>query len=218
MADYPDWVLKYKTKGIYIKKTKSGYSLYRGHSERIEGKKYPILKCDEYLGIVTEKDGLIPSRPPVKPKLLVRTYGLEYMAESCCSILRLPLRKKGQDEKYIYSHALLSFQREDNVFLYASSILSLWYGDSDYGRKPTFEEEQTIERLRKQIRAKFVCSFGEEWKEAVGLLGAIYAVFVNERWVLSEVPSSLERILREHNLELRMEEKVDYGWKEKRTD
>jgi len=60
MAMYPDWLMKYKTKGIYVKKTKSGYSLYRGHSERIPGKNYPVFKCDEYLGIVTEKDGLIP--------------------------------------------------------------------------------------------------------------------------------------------------------------
>ena len=211
MADYPDWVLKYKTKGIYIKKTKSGYALYRGHSERIEGKKYPVLKCDEYLGVVTEEDGLIPSRPPVKPRLLVRTYGLEYTAERCCSVLRLPLRKKKLDEKYIYSHALLSFQREDNAALYSSSILSLWYGDSDYGRKATYEEEETIERLKKQIRAKFASAFEGDWKEAVALLSSIYAVFVNERWVLSEVPSSLERILSAHNLALKMEEKVEYG-------
>ena len=211
MADYPDWVLKYKTKGIYIKKTKSGYALYRGHSERIEGKKYPVLKCDEYLGVVTEEDGLIPSRPPVKPRLLVRTYGVEYTAERCCSVLRLPLRKKKLDEKYIYSHALLSFQREDNAALYSSSILSLWYGDFDYGRKATFEEEETIERLKKQIRAKFASAFEGDWKEAVALLSSIYAVFVNERWVLSEVPSSLERILSAHNLALKMEEKVEYG-------
>ena len=210
MADYPDWVLKYKTKGIYIKKTKSGYSLYRGHSERIEGKKYPVLKCDEYLGIVTEEDGLIASHPPVKPRLLVRTYGLEYTAERCCRVLRLPLRKKEMDEKYIYSHALLSFQREDNAALYSSSILNLWYGDSDYGRKATYEEKETIERLKKQIRAKFASAFEGDWKEAVGLLSSIYAVFVNERWVLSEVPSSLERILSAHNLVLKMEEKVEY--------
>lgn len=211
MPDYPDWVMKYKTKGIYIKKTKNGYSLYRGHSEREEGKKYPVLKCDEYLGIVTEKDGLIPSRPPVKPKLLVRTYGLEYIAERCCRVLRIPLRKKKLDEKYIYSHALLSFQREDNDTLYKSSIISLWYGELDYGRKATYEEEETIGRLRKQIRAKFASAFGEDWKEAVGMLSSIYAVFVNERWLISEIPSSLDRILSSHNLELKMEEKVEYG-------
>lgn len=211
MADYPDWVMKYKTKGIYIKKTKNGYSLYRGHSERVPGKKYPVLKCDEYLGLVTEKDGLIPSSPPVKPGIKVKTYGLEYIAENCCSILRIPLRKKKMDEKYIYSHALLSFQREDNAFLYDSSIFRLWYGELDYGRKATYEEEATIDRLKKQIRAKFVSALGEDWKEAAGLLSSIYAVFVNERWLLSEVPSTLKGILSSHNLELKMEEKVDYG-------
>jgi hypothetical protein len=69
MPPLPDWVLKYKTKGIYTKKTKHGYALYRGHSERVPGKSYPVFRCDEYLGIVTEQEGLVPSRPPVKPAI-----------------------------------------------------------------------------------------------------------------------------------------------------
>ena len=211
MAAYPDWVMRYKTKGIYIKKTKNGYSLFRGHSEREVGKKYPVLKCDEYLGLVTEKDGLIPSKPPVKPRVMVRTYGVEYIAESCSSILRVPLRKKGQDDILLYSHALLSLWREDNSELYTSSILSLWFGDINYRRKLVYEEEETVRRLSKQIKAKLEKVLGEDVKEAVNLLGTVYAVFVNERWVLSDSSSRLYEILRAHNLELRFEEAINYG-------
>ncbi len=210
MATYPDWVMKYKTKGIYIKKTKSGYSLYRGHSERVPGKKYPVLKCDEYLGLVTEKDGLIPSKPPVKPKVMVRTYGVEYIAETCSSILRVPLRKKGQDDLLLYSHALLSLTRKDNPELYSSSILSLWFGDIDYRKKLTYEEEETVERLRKQIKAKMEKVLGKDVDEALNLLGTVYAVFVNERWLLTDSPSRLDEILRVHNLEIRFEETMNY--------
>lgn len=211
MADYPDWVMKYKTKGIYIKKTKSGYALYRGHSERVPGKKYPVLKCDEYLGLVTEKDGLIPSRPPVKPGVMVRTYGIEYIAEKCSSVLRIPLRKKGQDDVLLYSHALLSLYREDNQELYSASILSLWFKGIDYRRKLTYEEEETVGRLRRQIKAKMEKLLGKECGDATNLLGTVYAVFVNERWVLSEVPSTLGEMLKDHGLELKLEETMNYG-------
>ncbi len=211
MADYPDWVMKYKTKGIYIKKTKNGYSLYRGHSERVEGKKYPVLKCDEYLGLVTEEDGLIPSKPPVKPGVMVKTYGVEYIAENCSSVLRLPLKNKGQDDVLLYSHALLSLWREDNPELYSASILSLWFGDINYKRKLLYEEEETVVRLRKQIKAKLEKVLEKDTVEALNLLGAVYAVFVNERWVLSETTSRLDEILRAHKLELRFEETMNYG-------
>lgn len=211
MPDYPEWVLKYKTKGIYIKKTKNGYSLYRGHSERVAGKKYPVLKCDEYLGLVTEEDGLIPSSPPVKPKVKVRTYGIEYIAEKCSSIVRIPLKKKGQDDLLLYSHALLSLYREDNPELYSSSILGIWFGEKDYERPLTYEEEEIVGRLKKQIKAKLEKSFGKDYESAVSLLGTVYAVFVNERWVLSEASESLEDILRVHSLEIKLEETMNYG-------
>ena len=211
MADYPDWVMKYKEKGIYIKKTKNGYSLYRGHSERVAGKKYPVLKCDEYLGLVTENDGLMPSKPPVKLGVMVRTYGVEHVAEICSSILRVPLRKKGQDALLLYSHALLPLCREDNPELYSASILSLWFGDIGYRRKLTYEEEETVGRLRKQIKAKLEKALGKDSDEAIALLGTVYAVFVNERWVLSDIPSRLDEILRAHSLKLMFEETMNYG-------
>lgn len=88
MPQLPDRVLKYKTKGIYAKKTKTGYALYRGHSERVPGKSYPVFRCDEYLGIVTEQEGLVPSRSPVKAGIRVLRYGFCRVAEASCNVLR----------------------------------------------------------------------------------------------------------------------------------
>jgi len=218
MPDYPEWVLKYKTKGIYIKKTKNGYSLYRGHSERVDGKKYPVLRCDEYLGIVTEEDGLIPSRPPVKKGVAVKTYGIEYIAERCCSVLREPLKRRGLDDALLYAHALLSLGREDNGSLYSMSILSCWHGGDDYLRQLSLEEEETIKRLKRQMKSKLEKVFEEDTEEAVSLLAGVYAVFVNERWVLSDIPERLGEILRMHNQEIRLEEGMSYGRKQGTKD
>ena len=57
MPTLPDWVLRYKTKGIYAKRVKAGYALYRGHSERVEGKAYPAFRCDELFSCTLKYHG-----------------------------------------------------------------------------------------------------------------------------------------------------------------
>ncbi len=52
---YPEWALKFKTKGTILrKKDNISYYLFQAHSERIKEKKYPVLVQDELLGIITE--------------------------------------------------------------------------------------------------------------------------------------------------------------------
>ena len=61
MSNLPDWVLKYKEKGTTIRKINNKYYKYKVHSERREGKSYPVLVQDELLGTITE-DGFVPSK------------------------------------------------------------------------------------------------------------------------------------------------------------
>ena len=60
-TQYPDWVEKYRTKGCTIRKVRNGYGLYKCTSVSVPGLPYPKLK-QEYLGMVTEKDGFIPKK------------------------------------------------------------------------------------------------------------------------------------------------------------
>ena len=55
---YPEWAIKFKTKGTILRKKdeKSSY-LFKVHSERQEGKKYPVLVQDELIGTIS-KDGI----------------------------------------------------------------------------------------------------------------------------------------------------------------
>ena len=56
----PDWVKEYKEKGTTIRKRGNKYYKYKVHSERVEGKSYPVLVQDEFLGIITE-EGFTPA-------------------------------------------------------------------------------------------------------------------------------------------------------------
>jgi len=51
MANYPDWVLKYKKKGTLVQKKRDDlYYFYRVHSRWINDKKRAQLVTDEFLG------------------------------------------------------------------------------------------------------------------------------------------------------------------------
>lgn len=55
----PDFAKPYKTKGHDVRKVRGRYQLFKINSQRIEGKKYPVLK-QEYLGTIDPEKGLIP--------------------------------------------------------------------------------------------------------------------------------------------------------------
>ena len=55
---YPEWAEKYRTEGHTIRKVRDGYGLYRCTSVYVKGA-YP-KSVQEYLGMITEKDGFVP--------------------------------------------------------------------------------------------------------------------------------------------------------------
>ena len=71
---YPEWVEKYRTKGCTIRKVRDGYGLYKCTSVSSPDLPYPKSK-QEYLGMVTEKDGFIPKRTTAANPVYIE-YGL----------------------------------------------------------------------------------------------------------------------------------------------
>ncbi len=57
---YPEWVQKYRTKGMTVKKKGDAYYLYKRTSKRVPGKKYP-QPVDTYVGIITP-EGVLESK------------------------------------------------------------------------------------------------------------------------------------------------------------
>lgn len=75
---YPEWVEKYRKKGVTIRKTKYGYGLYRCTSVYVKGAKYP-RSVQEFLGMVYEDKGFVPKSEKKeyrKPHYL--EYGLSF--------------------------------------------------------------------------------------------------------------------------------------------
>lgn len=74
--NYPDWVEKYRAPGVTIRKTPTGYALYKCTSTYVKGSTPKSVQ--EYLGKVTEKDGFIPkaAKPSSEPVFL--EYGLSH--------------------------------------------------------------------------------------------------------------------------------------------
>jgi len=194
MTNIPDWLKPFKIKGHYTKKTKTGYALYRGHSERVPGKNYPVFKCDEYLGIVTEKDGLIPSTPPVKPNIRVVRYGLFCIAKTPCCMLGNYLQSKGLDRKLIYTHSLLSLEGSVTQISYEGSWLSVKYPELDLSASITSEESVAIERMKVQMMSKLRSVYREDLDRILALAENIYAVYVNGSWHVSVIGEELKSL------------------------
>lgn len=198
MANYPEWLLKYKSKGIYAKKVKEGYALYRGHSERVEGKNYPVFRCDEYLGIVTEEKGLITPTPSVRPGVEVLRLGLYAVSWPICQKLLRYYRQQKMAAELMFVHALLRVEWLDTPDGYRGSWLSRAFPDIDIERPLEKNEASIVERMTKQIRAKIRSKFGEEnGNRIIAQALNVYAVHVNGQWVVSRLPEELETLLRE---------------------
>ena len=74
---YPEWVEKFRAKGITIRKVRNGYGLYRCTSISVPDLPYPKSK-QEYLGMVTEEDGFIPKKSSADHPLYIE-YGLSHL-------------------------------------------------------------------------------------------------------------------------------------------
>ena len=200
MSALPDWVLKHKKKGIYTKKTKTGYALYRGHSERVPGKSYPVFRCDEYLGIVTEKDGLIPSRPPVRPGIVVLRYGVCCVVEASCKVLRTHPKRLGLDADLLFVRAALGLEGRETQHGYEGSWFSILFPALDLDRGLTKEEEQYLPAMRRQVTSKLTDRLGDVFDEMLALASSLYAVHVNGGWHLSELCERLNYLSHTYSI------------------
>lgn len=195
MGQLPDWVLKYKKKGIYARKTKHGYALYRGHSERVKGKAYPVFRCDEYLGIVTEEHGLTPSKPPVKPGITVLRYGMVQVIEAVCAILRKHPQQSGLDADLLFVRAVLDLEGRESPQGYESSYLSQRFPSVDLHQSLDEQHNRALTTMKKQMASKLRDCYGRDREELLDLSSDVYAVHVNESWHLSKVSDRLEELL-----------------------
>lgn len=81
---YPEWVLKYHTKGTTIKKIKDNYYLYKATSKYSKEKGYPV-SIQKYIGKITENGVAEPDRVSFTPgfdKIVLASSLIENIKES----------------------------------------------------------------------------------------------------------------------------------------
>lgn len=86
---YPEWVLKYHTKGTTIKKIKDNYYLYKATSKYSKEKGYPI-SIQKYIGKITENGVVEPVRVSFTPgfdKIVLASSLLDNIKEKDKAIL-----------------------------------------------------------------------------------------------------------------------------------
>ncbi len=202
MAEYPDWVLKYKAKGTYINCVKGKYYLYAAHSERIKGTDKVKRICDGYLGRITQEEGLIPPKDKVEGSVVVLEYGLSSIILSLCTNIHKGMRRSfTKSGDWVMAASILSFiYGKYDAFLFNQSYLSQRFPDLDLDAAPTEAQKFGIERGRMMIQDTLSRHFGGDLPSVLLHFPLVYKVKVNGRIYRSEESVPAKELRQKYNL------------------
>lgn len=203
MANYPEWVMKYKEKGTYVNYVKGKYYLYAAHSERVPGTSKVKRICDAYLGRITEKDGLIPPKDKVESTVNVFEYGLSTLILSVCRNIHNGLRKTFvKNGDFVMAAAILSFifgKYNDRLFRY--SYLSIRFPILDFKTPPTEAQLSGIDRGFRMIRDTMLRTFGDDLQDIIIHFGHLYRVNINGKLYPSEESNEVQILKQKYRIE-----------------
>lgn len=199
-SNYPDWVLKYKSKGVYVNKVGDTYYLYRAHCVYDKTTKKNKRVSDGYIGRVTEKDGFIPVKDSVKGDVIVYEYGLFIFLSSLLKDVYKSLNKNRYRDS-IMSLAIMNYL---DFSSYCDSGLFNIYRKC---KTEHFNSESVI------VEAVRVCHMLEhfistrvdhdDWIYLQTALPSIHLVKVNDKHYVSSYSSELKNILNKYHVEVK---------------
>jgi len=202
MPNYPDWVLKHKTKGTYINFQNGKYYLYAAHSERIPGTNKVRRVSDGYLGRITEEDGFIPVKKKLPDSVFVFEYGLSETILSLCVKVRTGLiREFRANADFVMAGGILLFMHSDiRQEFYEASRLSVRLPGLDMGKAPTEKQLTGMGRTQRMIEDSLIGRFGESYRDAVALLPLVKIVRTGKEERLAAMPVGISEFLARHGL------------------
>jgi len=198
MANYPDWVLKHKRKGTYINRVKDKYYLYAAHSERIPGTGKVRRVSDGYIGRITEKEGLILSKPKIKGSVEVLEYGREAIIFQLCYRFMKSYDLLSEDaSKLLFSEGVLTYLHgRVDAYLYSKSWVSLQFPGLSFSPVSSFE----VQRMVLKISGVLQDHFGGDLEQVLLLSGRLYKVQANRSWHMSEEEEPLRLMRKRYGL------------------
>ena len=203
-SNYPDWVLKYKSKGVYVNKVGDKYYLYRAHCVYDKQTKKNVRVCDGYIGRVTEKDGFIPVRDKVNGPVYVFEFGL-YFFLSC---LLKDVYKSLKNNKKRDSILSLSVMYFINDMDYEKSALFYIYPKTLIDH---FLDETVIKEAQRtsHMIAHFVDTRidHDDWNYFKEKLSTIHLININDKYYISSYRDDLKEKLAKYNVEVKINAK-----------
>jgi len=199
-ASYPLWVEKHLSKGIYVNKVGDCYYLYKAHSEKQPGVPYPVRVSDGYLGRVTEKDGLIPSKGTIRD-VVVFDFAIPFAVCQHTQKILSGLCKSYEDGTLIYVCSVMDFiYNMHSQELYESSWLSMRYPKL---RIPNSNSElnPSIERGCRMIKTETGKVFGEDWPLMKAYFTTIVLVRTNGRLYWPKPTGKAETLAQKYHLD-----------------
>lgn len=202
MADYPDWVLVHKKKGMFINKVGDRYYLYSAHSERIKGTNKVKRVCDSYLGRITVKDGLIPPKEKVKDTILTYEFGFSFTLISSTLKIHIGLRKifvKYGD--FIYAASILSYIYGCYSWeLFKLSYLCFHFPELDFPDQVTDAQTAGIERGTRMITETMKKHFGDDLSLLKAYFSSVTLVRVNGKLYCSSLSGTVKELSAKYHL------------------
>lgn len=163
-ADYPDWVMKYKTKGTYINRVGDKYYLYAAHSERIKGTDKVRRVSDGYIGRITQAEGLIRSKPKLKRTPFSLEIGLSYTILSVTADIGNGIKKSyRKNSDIVYCCSILSYIYDSySRSLYEKSYLHIRFPDLTFLERFPPAITTGIERGNRMLHDSMAKHFGND--------------------------------------------------------
>lgn len=207
MADYPDWVLAHKKKGTYINKVGDKYYLYAAHSERVPGTDKVRRVSDGYLGRITQKDGLIPTKGKLSGDLRVYEYGLSSTILSLLAKAYSGLQREFRENAnmVLVLGILNAMHGVAKPELYETSWLSVRFSGIDFEKAVTDKQNTGIERTARMAHELLRRHFGNEYERALLLLPAVRIVSLGKENRLCQIPDGIQSFAQNHNINFNME-------------
>lgn len=205
MADgpYPNWVLKYKSKGVYVTKKKDVYYLYRAHSQRIKGTGKVKRIFDGYIGRVTEKDGFIPVKDKITGDIVVFEFGLTAFCYSLCFDIYKGIKSSHRSyADSIFASAIFNALELD-FSRFSTDALSLLLSDFSIKHLARTDIIEQIDRCTNMI--KYYLSHKVDPDDLIlikCLFPAIHVVYVNDSYRISSFDAKVQKLLDTYHMEI----------------
>ncbi|MCD7839878.1 MAG: hypothetical protein LUG46_04535 [Erysipelotrichaceae bacterium] len=200
-SNYPEWVMKYKSKGVYVNKVGDKYYLYRAHCVYDKKTKKNVRVSDGYIGRVTEEDGFIPVKDKVTGDVLVYDLGLYWFLSTLLKDVYKSLRKNKNRDTVLS----LSIMKSLDDYHYESSALFTIYKNTN---PDLFDDNDIISEADRvcSMLNHFVSTRVEtdDWLYLKDNLPSIHLAVINNKNYVSSYSDELKNMLKKYNAEVKI--------------